>query len=72
MRLAAMVCALAIGTILGAFLWQGASVPSAGSPSVTQTVGLTRAAVATVEERIAPLSNAPSGRVSIPRQSRGL
>jgi peptidoglycan/xylan/chitin deacetylase (PgdA/CDA1 family) len=61
MRLAAMVCALAIGAILGAFLWQGASVPNGGSPSVTQTVGLTRA---TVEERIAPLSNAPSARLA--------
>ena len=64
MRLVAMVCALAIGAILGAFLWQGASVPSGGSPSVTQTVGLTRAAEATVEERIAPLSNAPSARLA--------
>jgi peptidoglycan/xylan/chitin deacetylase (PgdA/CDA1 family) len=66
MRLPAVVCALAIAAILAAFLWQGAYVPTGGSPSKTQTapaVGLTQAAVTTVEERIAPLRNAPSAKL---------
>jgi peptidoglycan/xylan/chitin deacetylase (PgdA/CDA1 family) len=66
MRLAAMVCALAIGAGFGAFLWQGASVTS-GSTSVTQTapaVGLARAVVPTVEERSVPPANTPSAKLA--------
>ncbi len=66
MRLAAMMCALAIGAGFGAFLWQGASV-SSGPISGTQTgpaVGLARAVLPKVEEQSVPSANTPSAKLT--------
>jgi len=59
MRIAAMVCALAIGMGFGAFLWRGASIPSSLT-SLTQTgpaVEFARTVVRPAEERRVPSAN---------------
>ena len=67
MRLAAMTCALAIGGGVGAFLWQGPSVPRSGPISLAQKVApaeVGRTVLPPSEEQGFPSGKTPSAKLA--------